>query len=242
MPRAITDDKKPVSSPQLSRSLIAFAAVPTVIYFIISAMLTYDPTHDFGVRLLKENGPVELASFACMTSAGVLGLILAYRVRSRVTKPVLVGLTLCGLGFFVIGMEEISWGQQFFEWQTPEVIAKTNAQNETTFHNHQLFQEYLEIFAILFALAGLIGVALNRSGVLKDLMPRPIFFWWFVPLLVVASLDLMHEFWIPSYRFDMLINHLDEVNEMICAMIALTFVLFKTRELCGTVKASGTAR
>ena len=213
------------------RKLIAFALIPTAIYFFYSAFLTLPITRMFFIHQLEENGPIELASFAMMTLAGIIGLVLAWRVRKKVGRLVFFGLILCGFGFFVIGMEEISWGQQFFGWETPEEIAWRNAQGETTLHNHHHLQEFLEILAIMFALSGLIGVLLQRLNVLRDLMPRPILFFWFVPLLVVASLDLMHEFWIFWHEFDELINYLDEVNEMICAMCALAFVSFKWREL-----------
>lgn len=196
-----------------------------------SALLTLPPTRMFFIEQLEENGPIELASFAMMTLAGVLAVVLAIRARKKIGKLPFVGLIICGLGFFVVGMEEISWGQQFFGWETPEEIKWRNAQEETTIHNHHELQEFLEIFAILFALTGLFGTLMHRLGVLRDLMPRPILFFWLVPLLVVASLDLMHEFWIFWHEFDELINYLDEVNEMICALFAFTFILFKRREL-----------
>lgn len=37
--------------------------------------------------------------------------------------------------FFLFGMEEISWGQRIFGWNTPEVLLTINYQNETTIHN-----------------------------------------------------------------------------------------------------------
>jgi len=37
--------------------------------------------------------------------------------------------------FFLFGMEEISWGQRMFGWNTPEVLSTINYQNETTIHN-----------------------------------------------------------------------------------------------------------
>ena len=37
--------------------------------------------------------------------------------------------------FFIFGMEEISWGQRIFGWNTPEALSAINYQNETTIHN-----------------------------------------------------------------------------------------------------------
>ncbi len=210
-----------------------FSALAAAIYFVISALLAFPFTRAFGTRILEENGPIEMASFVMMTAAGVLGLVVVWRRRSRLSRVNVALLSLCAFGFFVIGMEEISWGQQLIGFETPEAFVEFNYQEETNWHNHHRLQHFLEVFAIMFALAGLVGVTLARLGVNRQLMPRPFMFWWFAPLLVVASLDLMHEFWIPSRQFDNLVNALDEVNEMICAMCALTFIEIKRRELAG---------
>jgi len=56
-------------------------------------------------------------------------------------------------------MEEISWGQRIFGWETPVAWKKLNLQNETNIHN--LFNPYLSIFYITFNL--LLGVLLINS-------------------------------------------------------------------------------
>ena len=40
----------------------------------------------------------------------------------------------------LVGLEEITWGQILFGWKTPENIAAVNAQNQTTLHNLEFFQ------------------------------------------------------------------------------------------------------
>lgn len=42
---------------------------------------------------------------------------------------------LAALGCLYIGLEEISYGQQFFNWNTPEYWSAKNDQNETNLHN-----------------------------------------------------------------------------------------------------------
>jgi len=39
------------------------------------------------------------------------------------------------------GGEEISWGQRIFGWETPDSLASINAQDETTIHNLEFFQQ-----------------------------------------------------------------------------------------------------
>ena len=49
------------------------------------------------------------------------------------------------LVLFVMGMEEISWGQRIFQWQTSAYFSEHNVQGETNLHNlnTQLFQDVL---------------------------------------------------------------------------------------------------
>ena len=44
-------------------------------------------------------------------------------------------LALIAFSFFFIGMEEISWGQRIFGWDTPELVSEYNYQDETNLHN-----------------------------------------------------------------------------------------------------------
>ena len=53
--------------------------------------------------------------------------------------------------FFFFSMEEISWGQRIFDWETPQVFKEINAQNETNFHN--FFNVYFHIFYPIFNLS-----------------------------------------------------------------------------------------
>lgn len=54
-------------------------------------------------------------------------------------------LVVLALVLFVMGMEEISWGQRIFQWQTSTYFSEHNVQGETNLHNlnTQLFQDVL---------------------------------------------------------------------------------------------------
>jgi hypothetical protein len=56
------------------------------------------------------------------------------------SKTVKLILLMTGLVFFFIAMEEISWGQKIFHWNTPEEIKNNNSQGETTIHNLEFIQ------------------------------------------------------------------------------------------------------
>jgi hypothetical protein len=65
---------------------------------------------------------------------------------------------------FVIGMEEISWGQRLFGFATPERLAEANWQAEFNFHNVQTdLSETVYYFGA--------GIFLIVLPLLRDLVP-----------------------------------------------------------------------
>ncbi len=90
---------------------------------------------------------------------GIAVAVRNYTFRSSVPSPYFgTWMVLFALGFLYIGMEEASWGQHVFGWQTPEWIASHNRQEETNIHN--LFGKGIDRIpkAILGALVIVSGV------------------------------------------------------------------------------------
>ena len=63
------------------------------------------------------------------------GLALARHRKVFPQTWIVIWFLLHGLGALFFAGEEISWGQHFFNWQTPETISALNDQNETNLHN-----------------------------------------------------------------------------------------------------------
>ncbi|MEQ9490671.1 MAG: hypothetical protein RIM72_16945 [Alphaproteobacteria bacterium] len=83
----------------------------------------------------SEDGPGENITAILFVISGVLAFVIARK------KDVILFAWLRG-GFYTIGAvgllvagEEWSWGQHFFNWQTPEWLASVNKQRETNLHN-----------------------------------------------------------------------------------------------------------
>lgn len=82
--------------------------------------------------LSRENAVVENASAVLLLAAAIATAVAVRKgVRPRVTQ---FGLALLALLFFLIAMEEISWGQHLFGFRTPGLLAG-NEQDELNFHN-----------------------------------------------------------------------------------------------------------
>ena len=80
---------------------------------------------------------VEDALLENMTAVFALtaGTILVFSLRFIRDKNTLKLILCCITAFYFFGLEEISWGQRIFGFDTPESIKTLNYQQETTIHN-----------------------------------------------------------------------------------------------------------
>lgn len=146
----------------------------------------------FGVKLLApghyatfiegEIGLTELATpLVALIGVGV-GVQTVRMSRGRV-PPLFTGwLLMTTLGCLYFAGEELSWGQQLFQWQTPEHIAALNDQNETNLHNMSSWLDQKpRLLLELWVLIG--GVVLPlRALAGKPSTRAPGGFWdWFWP-------------------------------------------------------------
>lgn len=91
---------------------------------------------DFSDYFAREDGIIEYASFLSLFSGSVVFFVILYRniLRKNGTLFIQVSLFLFAILFFIMAMEEISWGQRLFSLNTPELF-QDNTQNEINFHN-----------------------------------------------------------------------------------------------------------
>ena len=82
--------------------------------------------------LHSETGPHEYLQALILCPAVFLALRLV-TIAPSVAIRLWGGLALCG-SIYVLG-EELSWGQHWFEWATPEYWKTLNDQEETNLHN-----------------------------------------------------------------------------------------------------------
>lgn len=110
------------------------------------------------------------------TACGVFLSTLPRFMRQK--QWMAVGLVaVLSLVLFVMGMEEISWGQRIFQWQTSTYFSEHNVQGETNLHNlnTQLFQDVLffggfVLLAVLPFFQTQLTKALQKLSALKFLV------------------------------------------------------------------------
>jgi hypothetical protein len=93
----------------------------------------------------------------------------------------------------VVAGEEVSWGQHFFNWQTPEWMAEHNKQDETNLHNmadHALDQKPRAVASIMIFLGGALVPLLRARGRLRWLDRWPVVA-WLTPEIIMVPVALL---------------------------------------------------
>jgi len=181
--------------------------------------------------IVEENYPVELITFFGYFFAGILGLTLAWQGWKRREGFILVGVyTLFSLGMLFIGMEEISWGQTFFGFDTPAFV-QGNMQEEMTIHNLQGLQGNSEYYFVTFGVAGLLGAWVFTFKPFRKVSVPAILILWFAIISIIGGIDLINDFVPIHSKFDTLVITLSEVIEMLIALAGFLYLWLNARML-----------
>ncbi len=111
-------------------------------------------------KLTSEDNLIEYAQFLIL----ITSCILCYLIQKKLNKyRVYKFLFILGIIFFLfLAGEEISWGQRWFNIETPQHIAKNNLQNEINIHNQSNVFGYVYRGYILIGLYGSISWILDH--------------------------------------------------------------------------------
>jgi hypothetical protein len=180
--------------------------------------------------ILDENKIVEVLTFVFFLFAGGLGLNYCRQlIKDGENLLILSFYFLFSVGLILIGMEEISWGQQFFGWATPESFRAINDQGETTLHNIKGMSGNSEYLRLIYGICGAIGVFLYSYKPFRK-VAAPIFLLpWFLMIVGHSVVDVFNDIVPIDKNFDALISELAELVEMLIAMSALLFIYFKVK-------------
>jgi len=96
---------------------------------------------------------IEDSFFETLTVLAALlsAIILSASIRHQDGFAAIATKLILALLFFFFGMEETSWGQRLFGWETPAAFAELNYQSETNIHN--LYNPYFDLLYFIFNLS-----------------------------------------------------------------------------------------
>jgi hypothetical protein len=160
--------------------IVLLSSILTLAFIALYVWRIIDPDLD---GLYDEGNLVEvLTAVAFGISSLLVLLVIRFRLRrdklrGSSGKLWLIPYVSIMLGFFVLAMEEISWGQAYVGWQTPKALSQFNRQGETNLHNAvEAFEWLYYPLVLLFPLEVFSGWlrrrVSHRSTVLR-ILPRP---------------------------------------------------------------------
>lgn len=83
----------------------------------------------------SENGPHELMQFLITALGAIIAIWALFKFNLKEHKLLALWLGLAAICCLYVAGEEVSWGQHFALWSTPEFWMHLNDQQETNLHN-----------------------------------------------------------------------------------------------------------
>ncbi len=210
--------------------LVIFIA-PVILTIIMSSFFVFPSTVNLGFWLLEENAPIEILTFIIFLYTGILGIFTARKLNKSLDKYSKLFYIFFSICLIFIAMEEISWGQWFFHFETPENWAKINGQGETTLHNLQGLQGHSEALRMIFGLSGIFGIVLGFLDRFKKISVPPILILWFIIIFCHATVDFIQDRVSISSRYDFAIVKTSEFIELLIAGSSFLYFWLNFRRL-----------
>lgn len=142
-------------------------------------------------RLAIEDGPLETLTSLAYFITFLIGISMAIQFRRQNQIFYAVLYLVASIGFLLIALEEVSWGQRVFRVQTPEFFEQYNKQQETNLHNfagrYLLHGSYILIGAYsAFAFLVMPKVIPHKYSPFVDLLaPARFLILYFLPVMIL---------------------------------------------------------
>ncbi len=209
------------------------------LWFPIASLAVVFAARGFGKDIYDrvmatEHGVIEIGTVVILLFAIAAGVLAFRRRRSLPNRWLGHWLLLLTVGCAYIALEEVSWGQQLFGWETPASIGAINDQGQTNLHNiSSWFDQKPRLIVELGILVG--GVIFPLWALFTGFAPDPNHDWryWFWPTfacfpaaVVVATAKYPKRFsgWFDWPRPPPLDIGLSEVHEYFIATVLMVYL------------------
>ena len=222
---------------------LLFSLLPVGLYALFGGLFVFRPTRQFAYWILDENSPVEILTFLAFAVVFILCIRHVIRVI-RVRRDLLVKMffVVFALLVFVAAMEEVSWGQSFLGFQTPEAVESINMQKEFNVHNIAGFHGKTEYVRVTFGFCGLVGVLLACLGLFKEIVPPVFLLSWFVPIFFISVVDLINDYFPIRQNIDFVIENLSELTELLIPIAGIVYILIQSKKLTELINGESNSR
>ena len=104
-------------------------------FFVFLAALSVTINPQYYAHIVEENGLLEILQFLAAAAGFLIALSILRTLDFKTQRLLFIWVATGALGCLFVAGEEISWGQQFFQWTTPDFWLGINDQQETNLHN-----------------------------------------------------------------------------------------------------------
>ncbi|WP_341214541.1 hypothetical protein [uncultured Wocania sp.] len=220
------------NSSALSKNLkIIIFCFPILLVCFQAFLFAYPPARDFGIWLVLENNPIELLTFIVFLFGGVYGVWLSFKISKSEKKYVVLFYSFFSACLLLLAMEEISWGQSFFHFETPEKWKTMNYQGETTLHNLNFMQSSRDNLLLIFGVSGLVGIILRNHSKFQKIGVPVILLSWFLMIVFLAFLDVFVDFVEINKQLSNGIERFAEITELLIAGSSFLYLWLKQIQL-----------
>ncbi|NMC35462.1 hypothetical protein GYA49_00280 [Candidatus Beckwithbacteria bacterium] len=177
-------------------------------------------------ELVKEDSVVENITALGYFASGITAFILAKKTSSNRSiafhKILSLLCIVVGIGFIFVSLEEISWGQRIFHFQTPAAIAEHNRQAEINLHNSEALWPFVYKAYLAIGLYGMLAWLVDWIS--KDLYILPKKYQLWKKICIPKSYLFANFFlivlyvWLRSHHGPWKYQLLEEFSEMILAI------------------------
>ncbi|HEY4283572.1 MAG TPA: hypothetical protein VGM62_10955 [Chthoniobacterales bacterium] len=212
-------------------------ATPYLILGLFFFLISYPPTQDWAALMTFPNYPIEWVTFTACLIGGVFSCKLAFHLkRAGENRLIWIFYLVFGLGLLWTAGETSAWGQQVLGYPTPHWMEIRNAQGQMTLHNMYGWQDHNHWLRTVFALGGLVGIALKDSPRYRKIAAPAILFSWFLVIAIKCGLD----FWTKSFPhglewhwalFQWIVNRTSKVAKMMIGITACLYIGLNSRLL-----------
>ena len=174
---------------------------PVLVAVFVIATHTLVPDWYYAWVLPEGYGILEVSHFVMPLLGFAIALRLLFMPFVR-ERPLTFAVALIGaLTCLYIAGEEMSWGQHFFHWNTPEYWAEVNRQEETNLHNtyavfektpRAILQIGIVIGGIILPLVALFYPAI-RANRLSLFIPADALVPTAIGMIIFKALDILYE-------------------------------------------------
>lgn len=199
--------RQPQKQPPQDLPPLLWALFPPLMVLLL-IVLAYANPELFQLMLAKddEGGIVEHATVLILLPGIIAGLSVFFFHRHHLPNPWLGWwILMWTLAAIFFAGEEISWGQWFWEWKSPEVFRQLNSQGETNLHNMTpwLFQKPQALVEIWILIGGVVMPLWGRYKENKWVPEHKNWKFWLFPTYVcipAAALTTLARFFKPFFK------------------------------------------